>query len=71
MSTADVADPREQRALALRRLAMAHYELDCALGYLKNSDPGSLVLESVASIADKVEEVQRTLEWRQRKDQTP
>ncbi len=67
----DLNDPREQRGLALRRLAQAHYELDCALGYLQNSDSGSIVVDDARGLVDKLEALQRMLEWRQRKDDTP
>lgn len=67
----DPNDPREQRALALRRLTQAHYELTCAVGYLQNSDPTSSVISDALIARDKVESLQATLEWRQRREATP
>jgi hypothetical protein len=66
-----IDDPRNQRALALRRLAHAATELEAAVGYLRNSDPGSGVIEDTLVIRDKVQEMQRTLDWRQHREQTP
>jgi hypothetical protein len=71
VSTIDVADPREQRALALKRLEQGQYDLGCALGYLRNSDEGSRVIDDLLGIKDKTEDLIRTLEWRQRRDDTP
>lgn len=67
----DLDDPRTQRALALRRLATARYELECSIGYLRNSDRGSTVIVEATELRDQVDELVRTLEWRQQRDQTP
>lgn len=66
-----IDDPRNQRALALRRLAHAAYELEAAAGYLRNSDRGSGVIDDTMILRDKVQELQRLLEWRQHKEATP
>lgn len=71
MNAAPIEDPREQRALALRRLGCAAYELQAAAGYLANSDPGSEVIDRAMSARDQVQALQRTLEWRQHREQTP
>ena len=67
----DLHDPRQQRALALRRLAFALNELDCAHGYMRNSDPGSSVLDDVQKVKDQVAGLQVTLQFRQRRENTP
>ena len=64
-------DPREQRALAIKRLEQGQYELGCALGYLRNSDGGSRVVDDLVGIKDRAEDLIRTLEWRQQREDTP
>lgn len=68
---ADPKDPRVQRYYAIRRLWQARYDLECAVGYLQNSDPGSKVIVDAQKAIVDVELLQNTLEWRQRKEQTP
>lgn len=64
-------DPRQQRALALRQLMHARFELQRGLDYLRNSDAGSVVLEDLQRLIDKAGHLQHTLEWRQRREGTP
>jgi hypothetical protein len=64
-------DPREQRALALRHLVVARHELQAALGYLRNSDQGSVVIDDCQRLVDKTGHLQHTLDWRQRREATP
>ena len=67
----DPSDPRTQRYYAIRRLWQARYDLDCAIGYLQNSDAGSSVIIDAQKTRDQVEQLQHTLEFRQRRDATP
>jgi hypothetical protein len=67
----DANDPRVQRYYAIRRLWQARYDLECALGYLQNSDGGSKVIVDTHKAIVDVELLQNTLEWRQRREETP
>lgn len=68
---ADTSDPRVQRYFAIRRLWQARYDIDCAIAYLQNSDAGSSVIADAHKARADLDVLQSTLEWRQRKAQTP
>jgi hypothetical protein len=68
---ADSNDPRVQRYYAIRRLWQARYDLECAIGYLQNSDPGSRVIVEAQRALVDIESLQNTLESWQRREATP
>lgn len=70
-SGAPLPDPREDRAKALNSIATAQHQLGVALGFLRCSDAGSRVVTQLLQIKDEIEELTRTLEWRQQREATP
>jgi len=64
-------DPRERRGHALVQLLAARRYLAGALEFLRESDPGSTVVDDAQLLFDKTQSLERMLEWRQGLEATP